>query len=198
MIIGLTGGIGSGKTTVGKIFSTLGIPVYEADTASKKIIDTDKGLQAKLQDLLGENIVTPEGLIDRSRMASLIFNDEELLKKTNALIHPAVGDDFMNWAQEQSKPYVIKEAAILFESGSYKQCDKIIVVEAPEELRIKRVMERGNVSRKEVLERMKNQWPQEQKVQMADYVVHNDLQYSVIKQVLAIHEDIIHQANARS
>lgn len=198
MIVGLTGGIGSGKTTIGKIFSWLGVPVYEADAASKTIIDTDKELQGKLQALLGKDIVQANGKIDRQQMATLIFGNEALLKQTNALIHPAVGEDFTRWYQSQESDYVIKEAAILFESGSYRQCDKIVVVEAPEELRIERVMARGNTSREEVLARMRNQWPQEQKVELADYVIHNDQRNSVIKQVLAIHEDLIRQANQRS
>ncbi len=198
MIVGLTGGIGSGKTTVAGIFARLGVPVYEADQASKNIIDADKVLQGKLQNLLGADIVNSQGKIVRDRMASIIFNDEELLKKTNALIHPAVAEDFRSWVAAQDYPYVLKEAAILFESGSYKQCDKIVVVEAPEELRIERVMKRGNVSREQVLERMRNQMPQEQKVALADYVIHNDLQQSVITQVLSVHENLIRQANQRS
>ncbi len=198
MIVGLTGGIGSGKTTVAGIFSRLGVPVYEADQASKNIIDSDKQLQQRLKDLLGADIVNAEGKIIREKMASIIFNDEELLKKTNALIHPAVAEDFKNWVKAQDYPYVLKEAAILFESGSYKQCDKIVVVEAPEELRIERVMKRGNVSRQQVLERMRNQMPQEQKVALANYVIHNDLQQSVITQVLSVHENLIRQTNKGS
>ncbi len=198
MIVGLTGGIGSGKSTVAMIFSHLGVPVYEADKASKTIIDTNKELQKKLQNLLGDDIVNAEGLIDRERMASIIFNDEELLQKTNALIHPAVGDDFKKWVENQDYPYVLKEAAILFESGSYRQCDKIVVVEAPEELRIERVMQRGNVKRDQVLERIRNQMPQEQKVALADYVIHNELKQSVITQVLSVHENLIRQSNQRS
>ncbi len=198
MIVGLTGGIGSGKTTVAAIFARLGVPVYEADQASKNIIDTNKDLQKKLQSLLGMDIVNSEGKIIRDRMASIIFNDEDLLKKTNALIHPAVGEDFKNWVKAQNYPYVLKEAAILFESGSYRQCDKIVVVEAPEELRIERVMKRGNVSREQVLERIRHQMPQAEKVALADYVIHNDHQQSVITQVLSVHENLIREANQRS
>ncbi len=198
MIVGLTGGIGSGKTTVGQIFSSIGIPVYEADQASKSIIDTDKDLQRRLQKLLGDDIVGVNGKVDRPRMAEIIFNDPQLLKQANALIHPAVARDFQQWYESRHSPYVVKEAAILFESGSYRQCDKIIVVTAPEEMRIQRVIKRGNVAREEVLKRMQNQWPQEQKVEMADYVIHNDHQQSVIKQVLAIHEDLIRKANQGS
>lgn len=198
MIVGLTGGIGSGKTTISKIFAHLGVPVYEADTASKKLIDTDKLLKDELAHLLGPKIVNDQGLIIRDKMASIIFNDENLLRKTNALIHPAVARDFKKWVSNQNYHYVLKEAAILFESGSYRDCDKVIVVEAPEELRIERVMKRGGVNREQVLERMKNQMPQEEKVALADYVIHNDLQQSVITQVLAVHENLILQSNQAS
>lgn len=197
MIVGLTGGIGSGKTTVAKIFEFLGVPVYEADAFSKTIIDTDKELQGKLVKLLGEDILA-QGKIIRPKMAELIFGNKDLLQKANNLIHPAVGRHFKNWYTDQSFPYVIKEAAILFESGSYTSCDKIVVVAAPKEMRIERVMDRSKMSREEVEARMNNQWPQEQKLEKADYIVTNDLTESVIKQVINIHENIIHAANSGS
>ncbi|WP_417608699.1 dephospho-CoA kinase [Owenweeksia hongkongensis] len=197
MIIGLTGGIGSGKSTVAKIFEFLGVPVYEADAFSKTIIDTDKELQAELVSLLGTEIIE-EGKIVRPKMAELIFGDKNLLQKANDLIHPAVARHFQNWNENQSYPYVIKEAAILFESGSYKSCDKILVVAAPKEMRINRVMARSSMTREEVEARMNNQWPQEQKLEKADYIVTNDLTESVIKQVINIHENIIRTANSGS
>ncbi len=197
MILGLTGGIGSGKSTVAAIFSSLGIPVYDADSASKNLIETNANLQKHLTALLGDDILR-EGKIRRPVMATKIFNDEELLKKTNAIIHPAVARDFQRWHREhRSSSYVIREAAILFESGSYVDCDKILVVTAPAEMRIQRVMKRNSVSREEVLRRMANQWPEKEKLSRADYVIYNDLTQSVIKQVLAIHEDIINQSNQR-
>ncbi|AEV31873.1 dephospho-CoA kinase [Owenweeksia hongkongensis DSM 17368] len=197
MIIGLTGGIGSGKSTVAKIFEFLGVPVYEADAFSKTIIDTDKELQAEVVSLLGTEIIE-EGKIVRPKMAELIFGDKNLLQKANDLIHPAVARHFQNWYENQSYPYVIKEAAILFESGSYKSCDKILVVAAPKEMRINRVMARSSMTREEVEARMNNQWPQEQKLEKADYIVTNDLTESVIKQVINIHENIIRTANSGS
>ncbi|WP_417601431.1 dephospho-CoA kinase [Owenweeksia hongkongensis] len=197
MIVGLTGGIGSGKSTVAKIFEFLGVPVYEADAFSKTIIDTDKELQAELVSLLGTEIIE-EGKIVRPKMAELIFGDKNLLQKANDLIHPAVARHFQNWYENQSYPYVIKEAAILFESGSYKSCDKILVVAAPKEMRINRVMTRSSMTREEVEARMNNQWPQEQKLEKADYIVTNDLTESVIKQVINIHENIIRTANSGS
>lgn len=198
MIVGLTGGIGSGKSTAAQIFGFLSVPVYEADAASKRLIDEDLQLQSELAQLLGQDIVKKER-IDRSLMASRIFSDQNLLAQTNALIHPAVARDFERWkVQYETSPYVIREAAILFESGSYHDCSKVIVVSAPAEMRIARVMQRNGISRAEVLERMKNQWSEEEKLSRADYVIYNNLRQSVIKQILAIHEDIIHHAATRS
>ena len=198
MIIGLTGGIGSGKSSAAAVFNAIGIPVYEADIASKRLIDTDKSLQNKLMDLLGKDIVKG-GKINRALMASRIFNNEQLLAQTNALIHPAVALDFASWYRKHAEnQYVIREAAILFESGSYHDCDKVIVVTAPKEMRIDRVIQRNGVSREDVVSRMENQWPEEEKISRADYVIYNDLTQSLIKQVLAIHEDISHQTDTRS
>lgn len=194
MIVGLTGGIGSGKTTVGLIFKHLGIPVYEADIESKKLLDQPGELQQKLVMLLGKEILK-DGKIDRPVMAQKIFNDKELLKASNALIHPAVAENFQQWIKAQKALYVIREAAILFESGSYKDCDRIVVVSAPEELRIERVMKRSGASRKEIVQRIRNQWPESKKLARADYVIENDNQHSLIKQVIDVHQDIISAAN---
>lgn len=193
MIVGLTGGIGSGKSTVASVFNQLGVPVYEADLWARNLIDRDD-IQSALVELMGEGILS-SGVIDRKKMASLIFNDKALLARVNGLIHPAVATHFKNWYREQQSPYVIREAAILFESGSYKDCDKVIVVHAPLEMRIQRVMERNGISREEVMERVNNQWPEEDKLRLADYVVYNDLSRSVIKQSISIHEDIIRQSD---
>ena len=197
MIVGLTGGIGAGKSTVAHIFQFLGVPVYEADTASKRLIDQDKLLQQELVLVLGEGIVK-NGLIDRPLMASRIFNNKALLNKVNQIIHPVVGRDFKAWVGEQDFPYLIKEAAILFESGSYKQCDKVITVFADEEIRIKRVMERNGFSREQVLERMSKQWQDDKRTALADYVIFNNNTRSIIKQVLKVHEDLIHISGSGS
>lgn len=197
MIVGLTGGIGSGKTTVARIFSHLGIPVYDADSNAKSIIDTDKTLQSQLVELLGNELLL-EGKINRPYMAERIFADKALLQKVNALIHPAVARHFEEWYKAQESPYVLKEAAILFESGSYRNCDKVIVVAAPDEMRIERVIHRSGLTREEVLARMANQWPQKQKLELADYIINNDLSSSVIKQVICTHEDIIRSSNSTS
>jgi dephospho-CoA kinase len=198
MIIGLTGGIGSGKSTVAAIFSVLGVPVYEADAASRDLIDTDLDVQQQLRGLLGDDIVKM-GRIDRPLMASRSFNEQRLMAQTNAIIHPAVARDFQQWYERHNNNhYVIREAAILFESGSYRDCEKVVVVTAPVEMRIERVMKRNRISRQQVLERMENQWPEDKKISRADYVIYNDLTQSVIKQVLSIHEDINRQANQGS
>ncbi|WP_421753347.1 dephospho-CoA kinase [Croceimicrobium sp.] len=194
MIVGLTGGIGSGKTTVAQIFEHLHVPVFVADEESKKLLDRDADLQTQLVDWLGPELIK-EGRVDRAYMASRIFKDEELLKKVNALIHPAVGRAFQTWYQKQKAPYIIREAAILFESGTHKDCAKVIVVTAPEELRLQRVMKRSGESQDQVKARMAKQWPQEKKEALADYIIHNDHQEMLIPQVLQIHEDLIHIAN---
>lgn len=196
MIVGLTGGIGSGKTTVARIFEQLDVPVYYADDRSRQLLDTDKLLQQKLQDLLGTEVVK-SGKIDRPLMASKIFGNKELLQQANALIHPAVAEDFASWYETQQSQYVIREAAILYESGSYKDCQYVVVVQAPEPLRIKRVIQRSQTTEEEVRRRMQNQWPQEEKIRRADYQVTNDGQHLLIKQIIAIHEDIIRRTNAR-
>ncbi|QNR23999.1 dephospho-CoA kinase [Croceimicrobium hydrocarbonivorans] len=194
MIVGLTGGIGSGKTTVAQIFQQLKVPVFVADEESKRLLDTDADLQAQLVEWLGPELIK-EGRVDRAYMASRIFKDEDLLKKVNALIHPAVGRAFQTWYQKQEAPYIIREAAILFESGTHKDCAKIIVVSAPEELRLQRVIKRSGESPEQVKARMAKQWPQEKKEALADYIIHNDHQEMLIPQVLQIHEDLIHIAN---
>lgn len=190
MIVGITGGIGAGKSTVSMIFKSFGVPIYEADFHSKDLLDSDPNLQFALVNLLGEKVVENKK-INRAVMANLIFNDKDLLEKANALIHPIVGEHFKNWVAKQDSPYIIKEAAILYESGSYKDCDKVIMVSAPKEMRIKRVMARSAISRDEVLSRMNKQWPDQKKIELADFCIQNDEQISVIKQSLEIHKKLL-------
>jgi dephospho-CoA kinase len=194
MIIGLTGGIGSGKSTVAEIFKHLGVPIFIADLESKHILETDRALQAKLAEILGWELLK-NGQVDKLYMAQKIFTDQSLLQAVNALLHPLVGKAFDRWAllNEQSA-YVIREAAILFESNSYQDCEKIIVVTAPRALRIKRVMARSKLSSEAVEARMAKQWPQEKKDSLADFLVDNSGKQSLIKQVLTIHENIIRTA----
>lgn len=194
MIVGLTGGIGSGKTTATQIFQHLGVSVFVADEVSKSLIDKDLDLQEGLKALMGEELVK-EGKIDRSFMASLIFSDPVLLAKVNGLIHPAVAKAFTSWYAEQNSNYVIREAAILFESGSHKDCEAIIVVSAPEQLRIERVKARSGESEAQIRNRMSKQWPQSQKEALADYIIQNDGNAMLIPQIMQIHEDLIRRAN---
>lgn len=189
--IGITGGIGSGKTTVCRLFETLGVPVYYADERAKWLMVNDEALIVGIKALFGEAAYQPDGSLNRAYIAERAFHNEPLLEQLNGLVHPAVGRDSLVWFSEhQQSPYVLKEAALLFESGSYRQLDAIIVVAAPEELRIERVMRRDGVSREAVLARIRRQWPQEEKIHLADYVIHNDGQSSLIRQVWELHKRI--------
>lgn len=171
-VIGLTGGIGSGKTTVAKYFEALGVPVYYADDEAKKILYTPE-VVAMLKEAFGDGIFT-DNIPDRAKISALVFADKEKLAVLNGIIHPKVGEHFARWvASKSGYPFVIKEAAILFESGSFKQCDAVILVTAPLETRINRVMERDGVSREKVLQRVQNQWTDEQKMPFSEYIITN-------------------------
>lgn len=183
--VGLTGGIGSGKTTVAKVFELLGVPVYYADTATKELYHTNPELMQSLKESFGEEIYR-DGLLDRARLASLVFNDPSKLKLLNALVHPLTIRDAEEWMQRQKAPYVIKEAALLFESGSVAGLDQVIGVQAPLSLRIKRVMDRDGVSREEVLARMDKQLDEEIKMKLCDFVIRNNEQELVIPQVIEL------------
>jgi len=188
--VGLSGGIGSGKTVISYIFVTLGIPVFYADEAVKSLYDTDGDLRYALTGLLGSNIYK-DGHLQRQRMASLIFTDEALRQKVNALTHPKVIQQFEQWAQQQQSPYVVLEAAILFESGSDKKVDYTIAVTAPEALRITRAMQRDNATEEEVKSRMKQQWNDEQRNRKANFIIMNDNKQALLPQVITIHQHIL-------
>ena len=171
-IIGLTGGIGSGKSTVADYFRKSGIPVYIADDQAKKIMDKPE-VSKLVIETFGNEILT-SGTIDRKKLAAVVFNDAEKLAQLNAIIHPAVKSDFQNWiSNHQKEPFLIKEAAILFESGSDQDCDFVITVTAPVEIRIKRVMDRDKASYEAVLNRIANQWTDEQRIAKSDFVISN-------------------------
>lgn len=191
--VGITGGIGSGKSTICRIFQSIGIPVYYADDKAKYLMKTDANLISKIKDLLGNDVYDNENNLNTKRIAEIVFNDKEKLKQLNSIVHPAVGIDANNWQKEMEKQgyhYTLKEAALLFESGSYKQLDKIIVVDAPEKLRIQRVMKRDQVSEHEVYNRIKNQWPQDKKNKLADFIINNDGEESIIDQVVLINKEL--------
>lgn len=183
-IIGLTGGIGSGKTTVARLFMQKGVPVYIADDEAK-IISSDPETVREIVSFFGDGILGANGAIDRAALADRVFSDPEKLASLDSIIHPKVQRHFEEWvSRNAASPFVIKEAAILFESGSYRQCDKVILVTAPQEERIKRVMLRDSTSREQVLQRMARQWNDEQKRQKSDYVIENDNLQTLDNQVL--------------
>jgi dephospho-CoA kinase len=190
--IGITGGIGSGKTTVARVFEQLGIPVYHADYWAKELMNTDPLVIERLKELFGNDIYDSACKANRKRIAELVFADKNKLNELNSIIHPAVWLHGENWLKQHAdKPYLLKEAAILFESGGNKGVDKVIMVSAPKEIRLERVMKRDNVTREEVEARMANQWPDEKKTALSDFVIVNDGRQLVIPQVLEIHRQLL-------
>lgn len=188
--VGITGGIGSGKSLVCRIFQVLGVPTYDADSRAKSIMTTDGILISDIRKEFGELSYHPDGSLNRAYLGSVVFNDPVKLARLNTLVHPRVGVDYNRWVKDQgNRPYVVKEAALLFESGSYKTLNAVIVVRAPEALRIERVLKRDpNRSRADVDHIIHNQMPEEKKAERADYVIWNDDQHLVIPQVLALHK----------
>jgi dephospho-CoA kinase len=195
--VGLTGGIGSGKSTVAKVFELLGVPVYYADAASKRLYHTDKQLMAEIKRHFGEEMYTGDRL-NRAKLAAVVFNDPKKLELLNRLAHPPTIRDAEQWMQRQNAPYVIKEAALLFESGSVSGLDYIIGVYAPTHLRIKRTMDRDGVSHEEVLARMDRQIDEDIKIRLCDFVITNNEQELVILQVIRLHEQLLKMAAAPS
>jgi dephospho-CoA kinase len=187
--IGLTGGIGSGKTTVAQIFEVLGIPVYYADQAAKDLMNTSPKLRQEITDLLGA-AAYKDGFLDRAYVAGLVFKDPEKLSRLNKIVHPATIQDANEWMKRQKTPYAIKEAALIFEGGLEQYFDFIIGVTAPESLRVERTITRDNLSSEEVLQRMRQQMDDREKMSRCDFVVTNDDQQAVLPQVLAIHEKL--------
>jgi len=185
--IGLTGGIGSGKTTVAKIFELLSVPVYYADEASRRLYHTNKELMSALKKHFGEDVYTNDQL-NRSKLAAIVFNDPAKLELLNSLVHPLTIKDAEEWMQTQNVPYIIKEAALLFEAGSAKGLDFVIGVSAPEKLRIQRVMDRDGIKKEEVLTRINRQMDDKTKMSLCDFVIKNDEEELVIPKVLALHE----------
>lgn len=194
--IGLTGGIGSGKSTVAKVFETLGIPVYYADEASKRLMNEDEQLKKQVIAHFGEETYINNQL-NRAYLASVVFADRQKLELLNSFVHPATIRDAEEWMNKQTTSYTIKEAALIFESGSGTGLDYIVGVYAPQVLRIKRTMERDQVTRDEVLKRMQNQVDEEMKMKLCDFIIYNDEQQLVIPQVLKLHEQFLKEATTR-
>ncbi|QNK61815.1 dephospho-CoA kinase [Pedobacter sp. PAMC26386] len=191
--IGITGGIGSGKTTVCRIFEKLGIPVFYADTVAKEIMITDPVLREGIIAAFGKESYELSGKLNNKYIAQLVFNDKQELEKLNGLVHPAVFRAFESWLETvpADVPYTLKEAALLFESGSYQMCDRSILVTAPADVKIQRVMERDGVTREQVIARMDKQLSDDEKNKMADFVITNDESQPVILQVLELHHQFI-------
>lgn len=171
-IVGITGGIGSGKTTVANFFKELGVPVYIADEEAKRLMASNAELRQKITGLFGEESYR-DGKLNRKYLAGLVFNNPKKLEALNNLVHPAVAEDFRKWVSAQQAPYVIKESALLFETGDYKNCDVTILVKAPLEERVRRVMHRDAASKESVMGRISHQWPDEKKQMLSDYTIEN-------------------------
>jgi dephospho-CoA kinase len=188
--IGITGGIGSGKTLICKIFQTLGIPIYDADSRAKILMTTDGILVEQIKKEFGMLSYNEDGSLNRKYVGQIAFDQKMKLERLNQLVHPCVAKDYEGWVNiNQNIPYLIKEAALLFESGSYKGLDKIIVVSAPEKIRMKRVLQRdSHRTERDVENIFANQLLEEQKLQRADFVIVNDESRLVIPQVLELHE----------
>ncbi|MFC1222955.1 dephospho-CoA kinase [Pedobacter sp. BG31] len=196
--VGITGGIGSGKTTACKVFEVLGIPVFYADAVAKEIMCKDVLLVAGIKSAFGEVSYFADGKLNNKYIAGIVFNNEEALAKLNALVHPAVFRAFDAWEETIPKtvPYTLKEAALLFESGSYKMCDTTVLVTAPYEMKLKRVMWRDSVSEEQVKARMDKQFNDEEKSKLAGHFIVNDEQQSIIGQVLTLHQQFLKAAEA--
>mgnify|MGYP000856808176 CR=1 FL=1 len=192
--IGVTGNIGSGKSQVCRIFELLGIPVYYADEKAKELMINNKDLVSSIKTLIGTESYFSDGGLNTAFISERIFKDKSLLEQLNAWVHPAVAFDFMDWCLAQQSQYVIKEAALLYESGSYKDLDEIIMVTAPEKLRIQRVIGRDGMTEKQVLMRIRNQMDEKLKIEKADYIIRNDGDAFLVRQILKLHNHFLNQS----
>jgi dephospho-CoA kinase len=195
--LGITGGIGSGKTSVCRVFEVLGVPVFSADREARAIMENDNGIITGITSITGIDLYR-NGRLDRTKLASIIFNNSTILKKVNSLVHPAVFDHFRKWTLIQSTPYVIMEAAILFESGASSVVDKIATVVAPVEQRVKRIILRNMLSEEQVMERMRNQIDDEERIRKSDFVINNSENDMIIPSILKIHNEILTFINTQS
>lgn len=189
ILIGLTGGMGAGKSTVADLFKTLGIPVYNSDERAKALMSANQEVRKSIEDLLGADAYTSNGELNRSWIASQVFSDPVKLDKLNAIVHPAVPQDIEKWAVEPAQknaPYMLQETAILFEENLVSRMNAVILVVADIEERVSRIQKRDHISREQILDRMKHQWTDEQKIPLSDYVIFNDQGRSLIRQVTDI------------
>ncbi len=189
--MGLTGGIGSGKSLICSILEKLGVPVYYADAEAKRLMNSDPDLKTQIVELFGEQAYRQES-IDRKYLAERLFGDAEMLAAMNGVVHPAVREDFNRWANLQKEvPYVVEEAAILFESGAHRELDYMVLAYAPAKIRISRVMDRDGTDRESVLKRMGHQLSEEEKKKLADHVIVNDGQQMLLPQVIELHNKLL-------
>jgi dephospho-CoA kinase len=191
--IGITGGIGSGKSTVSKVFALLNVPIYNADNQAKFLLNNDADVIKKVKQVFGNDIYNNQEL-DRKKMAAQVFEQPFLLQQLNEIVHPAVFNDFDKWCDEhQQHSYILKEAALIFETILHQKLDAVIMVSSPEELRIERVMKRDSITKEQVLARIKNQMSEDEKFKKADYIIYNDELQMVIPQVVQLHEQFMKQ-----
>jgi len=188
--LGVTGGIGSGKTTICKVFAVLCIPVFSADDEAKRIQDNDRDLQIKINSIAGKDLF-PGGKLDRPEMAKLIFSNKDLLEKVNSIVHPAVFRSYNEWVKKQDSPYCIMEAAILFESGAFRLMDRIVTVITPMEERIERLVRGNKLSKEQIVERINNQIDDESRVKRSDFVISNSENDMIVPAIIEIHEEML-------
>ncbi|WP_406684122.1 dephospho-CoA kinase [Seonamhaeicola sp. MEBiC1930] len=193
IIVGLTGGIGSGKTTVAKQFNDLGIPVYIADVEAKKLMNKSKVIKRKLVQLFGVDAYL-DGKLNKPLIANIIFSDKQSLQKMNTIVHPRVSRHFEKWVLKQDAPYVIKEVAILFENGGHKKCDYTITVVAPKKIKIERLLQRDETTKTKIEAVMKNQWQDSEKIKLSDFVIENIELQDTLNQVKKIHKQLLEKS----
>ncbi len=198
LIVGITGGIGSGKTTAAKVFEKLGVPIYIADDKARMLTAENEQILSYIRETYGDEMFDDNGALNRKALGEAVFGNKERLDALNKVIHPLVAQDFKSWVAEQSFPYVLKEAAVLFESGTYTDCNYVILVVAPRESRIERVMKRSGLSREDIENRMQHQWSDEDKMALSDFVIYNGDENDLISQIYDIHEDIKRLSNTGS
>lgn len=192
--IGITGGIGSGKTTASKIIRNLGVPVFASDEVGREALNKNKRLIKKVKKEFGDEMYLSDGSLNRSRLASLVFSNPQALEKLSALVHPIVEAQFNTWCElHEKRPYVLKEAAILFESGSYHDLDKVIHVFAPREQRIERVIKRDHTTKEEVEKRIRFQYSDEERNRLADYIIMNEDGTDLLPEIMDLHEILLNE-----
>ena len=196
--VGLTGGIGAGKTLVSKMFSVLGVPVYNSDQKAKWLMTHSESVKKQIKETFGEIAYLWDGHLNRDYLASIVFNHPDKLNILNSIVHPVLWQDAMKWSQSHAdKPYTIHEAAILFETGGYKLMDYNLMIFAPVEERIRRTMDRDKIDRQSVIARMDKQMPEEKKLELVDYTIYNDNTKSLIHQVVKIHNELLNIAEKK-